>query len=78
MVLNLKPEFQKNLLLDKLKENGYKIVRFYESIDDFKNDKNSFKTLNLDNLNNEVKNNIKLKISWLNLLFQLIIIQFKN
>lgn len=58
---SIKPEFQKKLLLDKLKENGYKIVRFYESIDDFKNDKNSFKTLNLDNLNNEVKNTIKFK-----------------
>lgn len=60
---SIKTEFQKNLLLDKLKKNGYKIVRFYESIDDFKNDKNSFKTLNLDNLNNEVKNTIKFKIS---------------
>lgn len=55
-------DFKKNILFDKLQANGYNIVRFYDSINDFKNDKNSFKTVDLDNLDKKIKNNKKFKI----------------
>lgn len=49
------PEFQKKLLLDKLKESGYQVVRFYENIDDYKTDKENFKTIELKNWDNKIK-----------------------
>lgn len=49
------PEFQKKLLLDKLKEYGYQVVRFYETIDDYKSDKDNFKTIELKDWDNKVK-----------------------
>ena len=49
------PEFQKKLLLDKLKDYGYQVVRFYDTIDDYKKDKDNFKTIELKDWDNKIK-----------------------
>lgn len=49
------PDFQKKLLFNKLKEYGYQVVRFYETIDDYKKSKDNFKTLELKDWGNTLK-----------------------
>lgn len=55
------PEFQKNMLLGKLKEHGYKVVRFYESIEDYTTNKDNYKTVELKELDNKLKSKTKIK-----------------
>ena len=55
------PEFQKNMLLGKLKEHGYKVVRFYESIEDYTTNKDNYKTVELKDLDNKLKSKTKIK-----------------
>lgn len=54
-------DFQKNMLLDKLKVHGYKMVRFYESIDDYISNKDNFKTVELNDVAPTVKKKTKIK-----------------
>lgn len=54
-------DFQKNMLLDKLKAHGYKKVRFYESIDEYTSNKDNFKTVDLDDVAPSVKQKSKIK-----------------
>lgn len=54
-------DFQKNMLLDKLKVHGYKMVRFYESIDDYISNKDNFKTVELNDVAPTVKQKTKIK-----------------
>lgn len=56
------PEFQKKILLDKLKTSGYEVVRFYEKLEDYMDNKNNFKTIELKDWGNDIKNNSKQKI----------------
>lgn len=55
------PEFQKNMLLEKLKKHGYKVVRFYESIEDYTSNKDNFKTVALKDWGNTMKHKTKIK-----------------
>lgn len=55
------PEFQKNMLLEKLKEHGYKVVRFYESIEDYTSNKDNFKTVELKDIENKLQAKKKIK-----------------
>lgn len=55
------PEFQKNMLLEKLKEHGYKMVRFYDSIEDYMVNKDNFKTVELKDIENKLKSKTKIK-----------------
>lgn len=55
------PEFQKKMLLDKLKEHGYKVVRFYDSIEDYTSNKDNFKTVELTDVEIKLKQKTKIK-----------------
>ena len=49
------------MLLGKLKEHGYKVVRFYESIEDYTTNKDNYKTVELKELDNKLKSKTKIK-----------------
>jgi len=55
------PEFQREMLLEKLKDKGYKMVRFYENIDEYKKSKDNFKTVDLNDVVPTIKQKIKIK-----------------
>lgn len=55
------PEFQKKILFDKLSQYGFSHVRYYENIDDYKENKDNFKLTELKNCTLDVKNLRKIK-----------------